>query len=381
MSCDTLKKELIRSTLKTSRELLYSTHILYSSIQQSVDCDDSHLLLRSKEFMGELGRKLQNIAKAEIKTFLQSIGSFSPSIKENWNTLQKRITSKFKGRDLLETILELAEEEEYSDDESKKSISKNNDSKHERKPRVTEIANSILTGPNLNWAMHYKDRTGFEDNRGYNLPIEQAILTGPARIDHPYREKMDNLFYKDQIEIVSGVTGLDFQGNRALIALEKGGFIEIDTSSGDCICEHNENSEIKSICYDSLNNIIYSTFKNEVYSKGRSSIKSSFISSQRLSDLPRSSFILKESNGQLIIVTDRYSISSFSATEQGYISSSYLQLSIPEQSGEIIQILPGKQLQTKVLILTRLGKFIHIGEDGGFAQINFHTRGRLYVIY
>lgn len=85
-------------------------------------------------------------------------------------------------------------------------------------------------------------------------------------------------------------------------------------------------------------------------------------------------FVFSKDKTNLIVNTSSDSIQSFNSYK--YTPSRYCNLKIPKESGEISEILPGNQNNSKLFILTLEGDFIRIGKDDSISHIYFSKRGK-----
>ena len=53
-----------------------------------------------------------------------------------------------------------------------------------------------------------------------------------------------------------------------------------------------------------------------------------------------------------------------------------MNLTVPDESGEIVHIVPGRLNTAKMFVLTDEGNLIYLAEDGGLGHIHFKRRSK-----
>ena len=88
--------------------------------------------------------------------------------------------------------------------------------------------------------------------------------------------------------------------------------------------------------------------------------------------LPGRSLVYVEEFEELLVVSSSSRVESYKQSED-YKRSNYLAIDIPQGSGDIRHLLPGRVNKSKAFILTDKGHIIHVGTDDGIAHIHFQS--------
>ena len=211
---------------------------------------------------------------------------------------------------------------------------------------------------------------------------------GPKRVNNEEKGKFDDLFE------IKNLTCEDFQGGslsicqhskeRFIMSAAGGHVYELlDTDSGTLI-----NSEIKKLSCD-IEDIDTDKAGNVILQDAWGSLRvlqmhnntektiTKFEKSNTQNSEKFKKFVFSKGKSNLIVNTSNDTISSFSSPQ--YLPNKYCNLKIPKESGQIIDLLPGNQSDSKIFLLTKEGDFIRIGQDDSISHIYFAKRRKTII--